>query len=372
MTNNYTKILNSLPSSIPFVGPEAQERILDKFFDSRIGANESVFGPSSEALKVMKNELNSLWMYGDPENYDLKIEIAKKHNVKPENIIIGEGIDGLLGYLVRMFVEPGDKVVTTDGSYPTFNYHVNGYGGILKKIPFKNDFENLDSLLKICKIEFPKIVYVSNPNNPMGTFNKKAEMKKFITEVPRETLICLDEAYADFVSVDELIDIDINQENLIRMRTFSKAYGLAGARIGYGIGHKKLINNFDKIRNHFGMNRVSQFAAIASLRDNKHLESVILKVKKSLKKLEQIAISNNCKFIKSYTNFLAIDCGYDGIFAKNVLDFLISNGIFVRMPFTSPENRCIRVSAGTDKDLKLFKEKFPLALSNAKKKLNLK
>ena len=119
-------------------------------------------------------------------------------------------------------------------------------------------------------------------------------------------------------------------------------------------------------------NRISQFAAIASLRDNNHLECVILKVKKSLKKLEEIAISNNCKFIKSYTNFLAIDCGYDGIFAKNVLDFLISNGIFVRMPFTSPENRCIRVSAGTDKDLKLFEEKFPLALSNAKKKLNLK
>jgi histidinol-phosphate aminotransferase len=137
MTNNYTKILNSLPSSIPFVGPEAQERILDKFFDSRIGANESVFGPSLEALKVMKAELTSLWMYGDPENYDLKIEIAKKHNVKPENIIIGEGIDGLLGYLVRMFVEPKDKVVTTDGSYPTFNYHVNGYGGKLKKFLLK-------------------------------------------------------------------------------------------------------------------------------------------------------------------------------------------------------------------------------------------
>ena len=96
------------------------------------------------------------------------------------------------------------------------------------------------------------------------------------------------------------------------------------------------------------------------------------KYSEAIKKLEEIAISNNCKFIKSYTNFLAIDCGYDGIFAKNVLDFLISNGIFVRMPFTSPENRCIRVSAGTDKDLKLFKEKFPLALSNAKKKLNLK
>ena len=206
----------------------------------------------------------------------------------------------------------------------------------------------------------------------MGTFNEKIAMKKFVNEVPKETLICLDEAYADFVSEDELIDIDINQENIIRMRTFSKAYGLAGARIGYGIGHEKLIKNFDKIRNHFGMNRVSQHAAIASLKDNNHLENVILKVKKSLKKLEEIAISNNCRFIKSYTNFLAIDCGYDGIFAKNVLDALISNGIFVRMPFTSPENRCIRVTVGTQKDLKLFEEKFPLALINAKTKLNLK
>tara|TARA_Y100001934_G_C12361475_1_gene781005 strand:- start:596 stop:1714 length:1119 start_codon:yes stop_codon:yes gene_type:complete len=372
MTSNYTNILNSLPNSIPFVGPEAQERILDKYFDSRIGANESVFGPSPKAIKVMKDEVSSLWMYGDPENYDLKFEIAKKHNVKPENIIIGEGIDGLLGYLVRMFVEPNDKVVTTDGSYPTFNYHVNGYGGLLKKVPFKNDLEDLDSLLKISKTELPKVLYVSNPNNPMGTFNEKIAMKKFVSEVPKETLICLDEAYADFVTEDELIDIDINQENIIRMRTFSKAYGLAGARIGYGIGHEKLIKNFDKIRNHFGMNRVSQHAAIASLKDNNHLENVILKVKKSLKKLEEIAISNNCRFIKSYTNFLAIDCGYDGIFAKNVLDALISNGIFVRMPFTSPENRCIRVTVGTQKDLKLFEEKFPLALINAKTKLNLK
>ena len=117
------------------------------------------------------------------------------------------------------------------------------------------------------------------------------------------------------------------------------------------------------------MNRVSQFAAIASLRDNNHLECVILKVKKSIKKLEEIATSNNCKFIKSYTNFLAIDCGYDGIFAKNVLDFLISNGIFVRMPFTSPENRCIRVSAGTEEDMRLFEQKFPIALTKAKNEL---
>ena len=366
MAKNYTKIINSLPSSVPFVGPETQERLLDKQFDSRIGANESVFGPSPKALKVMKDEASSLWMYGDPENFDLKIEIAKKHNIKSENIVVGEGIDGLLGYLVRMLVEPNDNVVTTDGSYPTFNYHVNGYAGLLKKIPFKEDFEDLASLSSFSKKLRPKIVYVSNPNNPMGTFNNKTEIQAFINEVPDDTIICLDEAYADFVPDNDLIDINVNQENLIRMRTFSKAYGLAGARIGYGIGHENLINNFDKIRNHFGMNRVSQFAAIASLKDHNHLKDVISKVKNSLKKIEEIAIKNNCKFVKSSTNFLAIDCGYDGLFAKKVLDNLISNGIFVRMPFTSPENRCIRVSAGTDEDINLFEERFPKALKEAK------
>ena len=114
------------------------------------------------------------------------------------------------------------------------------------------------------------------------------------------------------------------------------------------------------------MNRVSQFAAIASLKDHNHLKDVISKVKNSLKKIEEIAIKNNCKFVKSSTNFLAIDCGYDGLFAKKVLDNLISNGIFVRMPFTSPENRCIRVSAGTDEDINLFEERFPRALKQAK------
>ncbi len=367
MPINYTQIVRSLPSSVPFVGPEAQERELDRIFDARIGANESVFGPSPQAMEEMKKAMNSIWMYGDPENFDLKLAIAKKHNLNAENILVGEGIDGILGYLVRMFVEQGDNVVTTDGSYPTFNYHVNGYGGILIKAKFKNDHENPDELVEKANSCKAKIMYVSNPNNPMGTINNANTIESILENLNQETILCLDEAYADFVPENELPKIGETNKQVLRMRTFSKAYGMAGARVGYCIGHPDLISSFDKVRNHFGMCRVSQIGALASLEDKDHLNLVIEKVRNSIQKLETIAKENGCEVIPTYTNFLAIDCGFDGLFAKKVLDNLVSNGIFVRMPFTSPQNRCIRVSAGTEDDMELFKKFFPIALNEAKR-----
>ena len=367
MPINYTKIVRSLPSSVPFVGPEAQERELDRIFDARIGANESVFGPSPLAMEEMKKAMNSIWMYGDPENHELKNAIAKKHNLSSKNILVGEGIDGILGYLVRMFVEQGDNVVTTEGSYPTFNYHVNGYGGILIKANFINDHENLDELVEKANSCKAKIMYVSNPNNPMGTINNANTIESILEKLNEETILCLDEAYADFVPENELPKISETNKQVLRMRTFSKAYGMAGARVGYCIGHPDLISSFDKVRNHFGMCRISQIGALVSLEDKDHLNLVIEKVRNSIQKLKNIAKDNGCEVIPTYTNFLAIDCGLDGLFAKKVLDNLVSNGIFVRMPFTSPQNRCIRVSAGTEEDMELFKKFFPIALNEAKR-----
>ena len=362
----YPKLIADLPSSVPFVGPESQERSRSTKFKTRIGANENVFGPSPQVIEAMRGAAADIWMYGDPENFDLKRAIAKKHNLNAENILVGEGIDGILGYLVRMFVEQGDNVVTTDGSYPTFNYHVNGYGGILIKAKFKNDHENPDELVEKANSCKAKIMYVSNPNNPMGTINNANTIESILENLNQETILCLDEAYADFVPENELPKISETNKQVLRMRTFSKAYGMAGARVGYCIGHPDLISSFDKVRNHFGMCRVSQIGALVSLEDKDHLNLVIEKVRNSIHTLEMIAKENSCKFIKTHTNFLAIDCGFDGDFAKKVLNSLISNGIFVRMPFTSPQNRCIRVSAGTEDEMELFKKFFPIALNEAK------
>jgi len=180
----YTQIVQTLPSSVPFVGPEAQERRLGKNFEARIGANESVFGASPKAVLAMMNEIGQAWKYGDPESFDLKHALAKKHNVAFENIIVGEGIDGLLGYLVRLFVEQGDNVVTTDGAYPTFNYHVEGFGGQLHKVPFKDNTEDLDNLLNKVIETKAKMLYISNPNNPMGTINSVNDINNLIEYLP--------------------------------------------------------------------------------------------------------------------------------------------------------------------------------------------
>ncbi len=124
----YTPLVASLPATVPFVGPETQERTRGAPFRARIGANESVFGPSPSAIAAMQAAAAEVWKYGDPEIHDLKHALAAHHGVRPENIVVGEGIDGLLGYLVRMLVRPGDPVVTSLGAYPTFNFHVAGFG----------------------------------------------------------------------------------------------------------------------------------------------------------------------------------------------------------------------------------------------------
>ncbi|PIV74861.1 MAG: histidinol-phosphate aminotransferase, partial [Rhodobacteraceae bacterium CG17_big_fil_post_rev_8_21_14_2_50_65_11] len=138
----YTRLVQVLPAAVPFVGPETQERERGAAFRARLGANESVFGPSPHAIEAMAEAAREAWKYGDAQSHDLRAALAAHHGVKMENIIVGEGIDGLLGYLVRMLVAPGDPVVTSDGAYPTFNYHVAGFGGSLHKVPYSGDHED--------------------------------------------------------------------------------------------------------------------------------------------------------------------------------------------------------------------------------------
>ena len=140
-----TPLAASLPTSVPFVGPEAQERTRGAPFLARLGANESAFGPSPRAIEAMRDAAADVWMYGDPESHDLRAALATHHGVGPENIMVGEGIDGLLGLLVRLYVGEGDAVVTSAGAYPTFNYHVAGFGGALHTVPYVNDHEDPDA-----------------------------------------------------------------------------------------------------------------------------------------------------------------------------------------------------------------------------------
>ncbi len=193
-----TPLAASLPSSVPFVGPETQERAIGRPFAARLGANENTFGPSPNAIAAMQKAASGVWMYGDPESHDLRQALAAHHEIPPENIMIGEGIDGLLGYLARLFVSPGDAVVTSDGAYPTFNYHVAGYGGALHKVPYRDDHEDPQALLAKAAETQAKLIYLANPDNPMGTWHSAPVIQSMIDAVPDGSLLVLDEAYLEF------------------------------------------------------------------------------------------------------------------------------------------------------------------------------
>ncbi|WP_375251602.1 pyridoxal phosphate-dependent aminotransferase [Lentibacter algarum] len=362
----FTKLAESLPATVPFVGPEAQERAMGKPFAARVGANENVFGPSPLALKAMAESLKDIWMYGESENHDLRAALALHHGCAPENIMVGEGIDGLLGYLVRLLVEEGDAVVTSDGAYPTFNYHVAGFGGVLHKLPYRDDHEDLPALLEKARETGAKLVYFANPDNPMATWSKGADVLKALERLPEGCLLVLDEAYIEFAPEGTAAPIEIEDPRVIRMRTFSKAYGLAGARVGYALGAAPLIMAFNKIRNHFGMNRTSQIGALEALKDQSYLGDTLANVSAARQTIAEIASANGLSSLPSAANFVAIDCGQDGAFAKAVLDGLIKRGVFVRMPFVAPQNRCIRVSCGTPADLDALAAALPEALAEAR------
>ncbi len=362
----YTPLAQTLPASVPFVGPEAQERLRGAPFETRLGANESVYGPSPKAIEAMQRAASEVWMYGDPESHDLRQALAAHHGIDADHIMVGEGIDCLLSYLVRLLVGPGDAVVTSDGAYPTFNYHVAGFGGALHKVPYKGDTEDPQSLVATAQEVDAKLVYLSNPDNPMGSWHDAETVETMIEAVPDGCVMILDEAYCDLAPETAIPPLRPDDERVVRMRTFSKGYGMAGGRVGYAIGHPALIDAFNKIRNHFGMCRISQAGALAALQDQPYLADIKQRVASARARIASIAAENGLRALPSATNFVAIDCGGDGDFARAVLAQLIERGIFVRMPFVAPQDRCIRVSCGRDADLDLFAAALPKALEAAK------
>jgi len=364
--SRFTPLVKTLPATVPFVGPEAIERNRGLAVKARIGANESGFGPAPSVIAAMAAAAGETWKYADPENFALKQGLAAHLGCRAENIAIGEGIDGLLGQIVRLVIEPGMPVVSSFGAYPTFNFHVVGHGGRLVTVPYTNDREDLSALLDCVRRENAPLVYFANPDNPMGSWWDAESIVDFARALPETCLLILDEAYCETGPSGAMPDLQalIEQPNVMRTRTFSKAYGLAGSRVGYVISTPDNAQAFDKIRNHFGMNRVGVAAALAALKDQDYLAEVVARIRASRERIGGIAAANGLQALASATNFVAIDCGRDGTYARAIVDGLMEHGVFIRMPGVAPLNRCIRVSTGPERDMALLEEALPQVLKS--------
>jgi len=360
---NLAPIAAALPETVPFIGPETLERRIGQTFLARLGANESPFGAAQGAYAAMAAALPESWKYGDPENHALRHALARQLSVKPDEIMVGEGIDGLLGLAVRLFAAPGASVVTSLGAYPTLNYHAAGFGARLVSVPYRDHAEDLAGLAAAARKHRAAIVYLANPDNPMGSWHPASAVEQFIDAVPPDTLILLDEAYGEFAPSGTLPDLNTSRANVLRLRTFSKAYGLAGLRCGYAIGDRQTVGAFGRVRNHFGVNAIAQAGALAAIDASAHLTDVLARTAAARARIAEIATASDLRPLPSATNFVTIDCGRDQAFASALLDALARQRIFIRKPMAPGLDHCIRISVGTKRELDLLVDALPRALT---------
>ncbi len=341
-----TRVVEGLPANTPFIGPERLMREGGLRELVRLGANESAFGPSPRAIAAMSGELERLSWYGDPDSFALREALAARNGCAIEQTLVACGIDDLMGLVVRAFVEIGGIAVAAQGTYPTFAYHVAGYGGRLETAPYTSGGEpDLEALSALARRAGASVVYLANPDNPSGSFISGRRIAAFYESLPTQTLLLLDEAYADFAE-PELLPEPRFEDRLVRVRTFSKAYGLAGARIGYALTTPHNVELFERIRLQYGVNRNAQMGALAALEDEAHLAWVVRETAASLEAYAALARELGTTVIPSRANFICIDMG-EAQRATRVMAELLERGVWIRKPGAPPLDRHIRVTAGT-------------------------
>jgi histidinol-phosphate aminotransferase len=354
-------IAAALPHSRPFVAPEELARRVGRTSLLRLGANESAFGPPPRALAAMRAELDRTNWYGDPESAELREALAVRHDCSPENVTVGSGIDDLLGLAVRAYLAPGETTVATHGSYPTYVYHVFGYGARLETVSYAaGGALDLDALAARARATGARQVYLANPDNPSGAFAGRAEVAALLDALPSGALLVLDEAYGDFVAREELLSESIDPR-VVRLRTFSKAYGLAGARIGYALATPEIIATFAKIRLQYGVNRTAQIGALAALAERDFVTDVVAEVARGRNDYRALAERLGLATLPSHTNFVCFDLGSRAR-AEAMVEALLARGIFVRKPGAAPLDGHIRVTVGTPAERQTFAERFAEAL----------
>ncbi len=360
-------LVAAVPPSTPFVAPEELARRMGLREMLRLGANESAFGPSPRAIAAMRDAVALTSWYGDPESLELRSALAARHHCAVEEIVVASGIDDLMGLIVRAFCGPGDPCVATRGTYPTLFYHLNAFGA---RAEFAEPDERggivAQNIVDAVERSGAKLVYVANPDNPSGGFVERATLAALRAALPDDVLLFLDEAYADFVPREQLPE-DVIDPRVVRTRTFSKAYGMAGARIGYALCSAETVTTFQKLRLHFGVNRTAQIGALAALGDDAFLRGVVAEVERGREEYHALAARHGLPSLPSATNFVCIGIGTKAE-AETMLAALLELGVFVRKPWAPPIDGYVRVTVGTAAERARFAERFTEALDHIREK----
>lgn len=311
----------------------------------KVASNENPLGPSPAAVAAMERAIHSLHLYPDGNAFYLKQKLAAKLGVTPANLILGNGSNEIIEFIGHALIAPGTNVVVSQYCFAVYPIVTKLFGGDLVTVPAVNFGHDLPAMLKAIT-PGTRVVFVANPNNPTGTLIPSESILKFIRAVPSNVLIAMDEAYVEFLDRPcELLPLFRSGElpNLLLMRTFSKIYGLAGLRLGYGIGHPELISALEKIRQPFNINSLIQAGALAALDDEEHITRTKRNNSDGLHFFETAFRNLKLDFVPSAANFILVRVG-DG---PKVFADMQKLGVIVRPMAGYQLPEWIRISIGS-------------------------
>lgn len=324
----------------------------------KLASNENPLGPSPRALEAIQASLGHIHYYPDSSGYRLRTALAARYRVKPENVILGGGSEGLMSTIVRTFLHGDDEVLTSEGTFIGFMVLARAQGVPIVTVPLQHYAYDLEAMAAAVT-PWTKVIYLANPNNPTGTIFNRTAFERFLEAVPPHVLIILDEAYYEFVG--DHYDYPDSQlyraDNVITLRTFSKAYGLAGVRIGYGLAHERLISQLMKVKLPFEPSAIAMEAGLAALEDHEFLDRTLEINREGLPIFYDTFERLRVRFVPSHANFVMLDLGTEDEVMR-VYDQLLQKGIVIRPLKGFGLPHCVRVSVGLPEENAAFLEAF--------------
>ncbi len=314
----------------------------------KLASNENPLGPSPAALQAMQHALSHLNLYPDGNAFYLKHKLADKLSVQPGNLILGNGSNEIIEFVGHAFMQPGVDVVVSQFCFAIYPLTAKLFGANVITVPAKNHGHDLPAMLKAITPQ-TRVIFVANPNNPTGTVVSKQELIDFASQVPANVLLVIDEAYIEFLSdaADFISEIRRGQKaNLLLMRTFSKIHGLAGLRLGYGIGNPELITALEKIRQPFNINSIAQAGALAALDDVEHMRRTRDNNATGLQLYTEAFQKLGIEFVPSAANFVLVHVGE----GQRVFEALQKLGVITRPMGGYQLPEWIRISVGTPEE----------------------
>ncbi len=319
----------------------------------KLASNENPFGCSPHIKQAIISEIENTSLYPDGAATDLTNRLSEHLGVEPNQIIFGAGSDEVILMLARAYLVAGDETIMASHTFPQYKHNAEIEGAVCVEVPLKDGTHDLDAMLAKVN-ERTKIVWICNPNNPTGTIVSHAQVEQFLKKIPSQVLVVLDEAYAEYIDTEEYpasLELLKQYKNLVVLRTFSKIYGLASLRIGYGIGHPDVIHTINQVREPFNTTRYAQKAAGVALQDQSFISYCREENAKGIAYLTGEFKRLGLPFFPAYGNFIMVDLQKP---APLVFNALLSKGIIVRGGHSLGFPTSIRVTVGSDKQNEKF------------------